>query len=58
MKVEIRDEKLIIELPISKRPSKSGKTTIIASTNGNKPTDCIIDGKPLILGVNAYVSNK
>lgn len=47
---------LILTLPIIKggRPSKSGKTTVFATTNGNQPTTVTIDGKPLIVGVNAY----
>jgi hypothetical protein len=55
MKVEIKDNQIIITLPISPRPSKSGKTTVIASTAGNQPTTCEYEGKPVILGVNAYV---
>jgi hypothetical protein len=44
-----------VEIPISPRPSKSGKTTVIASTAGNIPTTVTYDGKPVILGLNAYV---
>lgn len=36
-------------------PSASGKTLVVASTRGNATTDAKIDGKPLIMGVNAYV---
>lgn len=46
---------LTIKIPISKRPSSSGKTTIISSTNGNLPTNLTIDGKPVIIGLNAYI---
>lgn len=56
MQVEITDTEIVITLPISKRPSKSGKTTIIASSNGNIATGTIVDGKPLTVGVNAYIS--
>ncbi len=48
-------EVLTVTLPISKRPSASGKTTIIASTGGNQPTGIIVDGKPVIIGLNAYI---
>ncbi len=46
---------LIVEIPIQKRPSASGKTTVIASTNGNQPTALQVDGKPVIVGLNAYI---
>ena len=46
---------LTIEIPISKRPSASGKTTVIASSNGNIATSVVVDGKPVIIGVNAYI---
>ena len=37
------------------RPSKSGKTTLVASTGRCTRSDIIIDGKPLYLLVNAFV---
>ena len=39
-------------------PSASGKTMVIATTHGNVPTDLQIDGKPVIVGVNAYIRAK
>ncbi len=39
-------------------PSASGKTLVVASTRGNVPTDVQIDGKPVIVGVNAYIRTK
>lgn len=39
-------------------PSATGKTLVVATTHGNVPTDEMIDGQPLIVGVNAYVRNK
>jgi hypothetical protein len=36
-------------------PSASGKTLVVASTHGNKETDVMIDGKPVIIGLNAYI---
>ncbi len=47
---------LIIRAPIQKRPSKSLKNTIVASTNGNITTAALVDGKPLTVGLNAYIS--
>jgi hypothetical protein len=48
-------EMLTVSIPISKRPSASGKTMVVASTNGNQPTSVMIDGKPVIVGLNAYI---
>lgn len=37
--------------------SKSGKTLVVASTHGNIMLDYVkIDGKPLTIGLNAYIS--
>jgi len=55
MKVEITKTEIVITLPISPRPSKSGKTTVIASTAGNQATTATYNGQPVIVGVNAYV---
>jgi hypothetical protein len=46
---------ITITLPISKRPSASGKTIVVASTNGNKPAPIEIDGQTVIIGFNAYI---
>lgn len=47
-------EVFTISVPVSERPSASGKTTVIASTNGNKPTSIEYKGKTVIVGLNAY----
>ena len=36
-------------------PSTSGKSLVVSTTHGNQPTDATVDGKPLIVGVNAYI---
>lgn len=36
-------------------PSASGKTLVVASTHGNKQLDIQINGKPVTVGVNAYI---
>jgi hypothetical protein len=36
-------------------PSSSGKTLVVASTRGNMQTEAMLDGKPVIVGVNAYI---
>ena len=47
---------LVIEAPVSPRPSKSGKTTLVASSNGNTKTEAEINGKAVTVGLNAYIS--
>ena len=48
-------ETLVITLPVAPAPSKSGKSTVIASTHGNQPTTAQYNGKAIVVGVNAYV---
>jgi hypothetical protein len=59
MKAEIVKEGnvdcLQVTIPIVKRSSASGKTTVVASSNGNKPTTVVVDGKPVVVGLNAYI---
>ena len=39
-------------------PSASGKTLVVATTHGNVPTDVMVNDKPVIVGVNAYIRAK
>ena len=56
MKVEIKGNELIITVEMQKpTPSASGKTLVVASSHGNQTTTAIIDGKPVIVGFNAYI---
>jgi len=56
MKAEKIDNNLVITIPMATpTPSASGKSLIVASTRGNKATQLIIDGEPLIVSVNAYI---
>ena len=56
MKTTIKDNILLIEIPLhNPRPSATGKTLTVASSKGNQPTEARIDGKPVIVGVNAYI---
>lgn len=53
---KIENNKLIITADLeTPTPSASGKTLVVASTRGNKETDVMIDGKPVIIGLNAYI---
>ena len=55
-KAEVKDGKLIITLDLDQtgKPSASGKTMVHATTHGNIKTGMEVNGKPLIIGVNAY----
>ena len=57
MNVEQKGNKIVITIDAEKKPSPSasGKTLVVASSHGNQATGVVIDGKPLIVGVNAYV---
>ena len=57
MQATIKDGKLIIEIDLQTPPvpSASGKTLVVASTRGNQVTDLIIEGQPVVIGVNAYI---
>lgn len=56
LKVEQKGNKLGIEIDLEKpAPSSSGKTLVVASTRGNVVTDVMVDGKPVTIGINAYI---
>ncbi|MGD0236657.1 MAG: hypothetical protein ABSC55_19220 [Syntrophorhabdales bacterium] len=56
LKVEIKENKLLIEIDLEKpAPSSSGKTLVVASTHGNIVTSAEVDGKPVTIGLNAYI---
>lgn len=51
------NKKLIITCDLeTPTPSASGKTLVVASTRGNQKTTCMVQGKPVTLGLNAYIS--
>ena len=35
--------------------SASGKTLVVASTHGNQATNASVDGKAIVVGLNAYI---
>lgn len=57
MNTEVKNGKLIITIPLISppRPSKSGKTLVVATTSGNKTTAATVDGQPITIGLNAYI---
>ena len=56
LKVEQKDNKLYIEIDLEKPTrSTSGKTLVVASTRGNVVTDVTVEGKPVTIGIIAYI---
>ena len=52
----LENGKLIITIDLQvPTPSASGKNLVVASTRGNVVTDCEVDGKKVVVGLNAYV---
>jgi hypothetical protein len=49
---------LVVEIEMTPpTPSASGKTYSVASSHGNMPTTATVDGKPVIVGLNAYIKH-
>ena len=56
MEVTIKGNKLLIEIELQEpTPSSSGKTLVVATTHGNTITNAMINDKPVIIGLNAYI---
>ena len=56
IKTEIKGKQLIITADLeTPRPSVSGKTLVVCSSHGNQPTTAVVDGKPVIIGLNCYI---
>ncbi|MGA9884439.1 MAG: hypothetical protein WBQ34_12035 [Candidatus Acidiferrales bacterium] len=56
MKVSVEGKELVIRMDLEEpTPSASGKTLVVASTRGNMTTSVLIQGKPVIIGLNAYI---
>lgn len=57
MNARIEGNKLIVEIEMNREPatSKSGKTLVVASSHGNKVTQAKVNGKNVVVGLNAYI---
>lgn len=57
MEVKIEGQVLVIRIGMSANPppSASGKTLLVSSTHGNVTTQAVVNGKPLVVSVNAYI---
>lgn len=57
MKAEIKNNQLIVTIDLQTPTlSASGKTLVVASTKGNKVTEVMVQGKPVTIGLNAYIT--
>jgi hypothetical protein len=59
MTARIEKNKLIIEIEFNEQGtiSKSGSSRVHASTRGNQPSNVQVNGKTLVIGLNAYTPN-
>ena len=56
MQVTVEKNELVVRIPMqTPTPSSSGKSLTVASTRGNYKSDVMIDGKPVVIGLNAYI---
>ena len=56
MNAKVEGRKLIIEIDLQEpTPSATGKTLVVATSRGNKETEAKVNGKPVIIGLNAYI---
>ena len=57
MEASVEKNVLVIRIPLqTPQASATGKTLVCATTRGNVKTSVLIDGKPLTIGLNAYIS--
>ena len=58
MQVTIEGKELVIRIPVESppRPSKSGKSLIVATSGGNQTTSCTVEGKQVVVGLNCYIT--
>ena len=56
MNAVIKDNNHIVTIPMgTPRPSSSGKTMVVATSGGNVITSAVVNGKPVTIGLNAYI---
>lgn len=56
--LEVKVEKgfLVVRIPLQKPTlSSTGKTFLVASSHGTVKTECVIEGKEVALGFNAFI---
>jgi len=53
----IEGNDLVIRVPLNATPvlSSTGKSLVIATSHGNQKTKAMVNGQPVVVGVNAYI---
>jgi hypothetical protein len=56
MTAEVKGKNLVVTIPMQEpAPSSSGKTLVVATSKGNQATTAMVNGQPVIIGLNAYI---
>lgn len=56
MEAKVKDGQLVLTIPLQDaKPSKSGKTMVVASTGGFVATTAQVDKKPVKVSLNAII---
>lgn len=56
MQAVIENGTLVIRIPMqTPSPSSTGKTLIVATSGGTKATTAMVNGKPVTIGLNAFI---
>ncbi len=57
MQATVEGNELVIRIALLPEPtrSKSGKTMLVATSSGNVATGALVNGKPITIGLNAYI---
>ncbi len=59
MQVTEEKNEIVIRIPKNPKPvlTPSNKSFMVASSHGNTPTSLVVDGQPVIVGVNCFIKN-
>lgn len=57
LSAKIVGQKLVVEILLNPVPvtSMTGKSLVVASSHGNKVTTAQVNGKNVVIGLNAYI---
>ncbi len=57
LRATLEGDDLVIRIPVNNplKPSATGKTWVLASSYGNITTSLLIEDKPVVVGLNAYI---
>lgn len=59
MEIKVIDGNLVISLPLQvPQRSKTGRSRIVATTAGFVKTNCLVEGQPVSISINACIPLK